>query len=49
LYQWQFDGQVIPDATNATLALNSVTAAEAGVYSVGVSNPYGSVTSATLN
>jgi alpha-tubulin suppressor-like RCC1 family protein len=44
-YQWLKNGVNIPDATNATLTLNSVTAADAGVYSVVVSNPYGSVTS----
>jgi len=48
-YQWQFNGQDIPDATNATLTLNSVTAASSGGYSVVVSNPYGSVTSATAS
>ena len=48
-YQWQFNGQNIPNATNATLTLNSVTAANSGGYSVVVSNPYGSVTSATAS
>lgn len=48
-YQWQFNGQNIPNATNATLTLNSVTAANDGGYSVVVSNPYGSVTSATAS
>ena len=48
-YQWQFNGQNIPDATNATLTLNSVTAANSGGYSVVVSNPYGSVTSTTAS
>jgi hypothetical protein len=49
IYQWQFNGQNIPNATNATLTLNSVTAANSGGYSVVVSNPYGSVTSATAS
>src|ERR1035437_11080430 len=44
-YQWQFNGQNIPNATNATLTLNSVTAANSGGYSVNVANPYGFVTS----
>ena len=48
-YQWQFNGQNIPDATNAILTLNSVTAANSGGYSVVVSNPYGSVPSATAS
>ena len=48
-YQWQFKGQNIPNATNATLTFNSVTAANSGGYSVIVSNPYGSVTSATAS
>src|SRR5665213_1619274 len=48
-YQWQFNGQNIPDTTNATLTLNSVAAANSGGYSVIVSNPYGSVTSATVS
>jgi hypothetical protein len=47
IYQWKYNGQKIPGATNATLTLNSVTAANSGGYSVIVSNPYGSVTSAT--
>ncbi|HUZ06437.1 MAG TPA: immunoglobulin domain-containing protein [Candidatus Paceibacterota bacterium] len=45
-YQWQFNGQNISGAMSSTLTLNSVTAANSGGYSVVVSNPYGSVTSA---
>jgi hypothetical protein len=48
-YQWQFNGQNLTNATNATLTLNSVTAANSGGYSVVVSNPHGSVTSATAS
>jgi len=48
-YQWRFNGQNIANATNATLTLNSVTAANSGGYSVVVSNPYGSVTSTTAS
>jgi uncharacterized repeat protein (TIGR03803 family) len=48
-YQWQLNGQNIPNATNVTLTLNSVTAANSGGYTVVVSNPYGSVTSATAS
>ncbi len=45
-YQWRFNDQDIPDATNATLNLLNVIPASAGLYSVVVSNPAGSVTSA---
>jgi hypothetical protein len=44
-YQWQFNGQSIPVATNTTLTLSSVTAANSGGYSLTVWNPVGSVTS----
>ena len=42
-YQWWSSKLPIFGATNATLTLNSVTAANDGSYSVVVSNPYGSV------
>ncbi|HEU4391225.1 MAG TPA: pectinesterase family protein, partial [Blastocatellia bacterium] len=45
-YQWMKDGAAIPGATSATLPLPSVQAASAGGYSVVVSNPLTSVTSA---
>jgi uncharacterized repeat protein (TIGR03803 family) len=50
-YQWLFGGQIIPTATNATFTLqaNVLTAQSSGGYSVIVSNPYGSVTSATAS
>ena len=44
-YQWQFYGTNISDATNATLTLNAITWTNDGVYSVVVSNAYGTVTS----
>jgi hypothetical protein len=44
-YQWRFDGHAIANATNSTLTLSPVTAAEAGSYSVVVSNSLGTVTS----
>jgi Leucine-rich repeat (LRR) protein/alpha-tubulin suppressor-like RCC1 family protein len=44
-YQWLFGGGPLTNATNATLILTSVQAAQAGGYSVVVSNGYGSVTS----
>jgi hypothetical protein len=45
-YQWQFDGTNLTAATNATLVLNAVAAANAGSYDVVITNAYGSVTSA---
>jgi len=47
VYQWQFDGANLTAATNATLVLNPVAAANAGSYDVVVTNAYGSVTSST--
>ncbi len=40
-YQWSKDGTPIIDATNATLTLAAVTVADAGSYSVEISNPKG--------
>ncbi|MBI5775236.1 MAG: immunoglobulin domain-containing protein, partial [Verrucomicrobia bacterium] len=45
-YQWRFDGVDIPGATNVSLTLPDVQAANAGSYTVFVSNFVGSVTSA---
>jgi Leucine-rich repeat (LRR) protein len=42
-YQWQFDGGAIGDATNSVLALSHLQIADAGTYSVVVSNPYNTV------
>jgi sugar lactone lactonase YvrE len=44
-YQWSFNGANIPNATNATLTLNSVQPSQAGNYAAVVSNPAGSVLS----
>jgi len=41
-YQWQFKGQNIPGANNATHALNAVAATNSGIYSVVIWNAYGS-------
>jgi protocatechuate 3,4-dioxygenase beta subunit len=44
-YQWNKDGVALPGATAATLTLNSVTANNAGAYTVAVTNSSGSITS----
>jgi pimeloyl-ACP methyl ester carboxylesterase len=45
-YQWQFNGQNLASQTAASLSLTNVQFANAGGYSVIVTNAYGSVTSA---
>ncbi len=45
-YRWQFNGTNISGATNATLSLIAVQLANAGSYTVTVSNSAGSVSSA---
>jgi hypothetical protein len=44
-YQWNFNGNAITNATNATLTLTNVQLNQAGNYSVLVINPYGSTNS----
>src|SRR6185437_6139435 len=44
-YQWQFNGQNIDGATNATLALPAIQSSSAGNYTITVSNLIGAVTS----
>ncbi len=44
-YQWKLAGKDLLNATNATFALTNLTLADAGSYTVVVSNPAGSVTS----
>ena len=44
-YQWQKNGAAISGATNASLILNNVQAADSGVYRVMVSNSFGSAVS----
>jgi len=46
-YQWTCNGMGIPNATDTTLLLPSVQLANAGAYSVVVTNQAGAVTSAT--
>ncbi|EEF62338.1 beta strand repeat-containing protein [Pedosphaera parvula] len=48
-YQWQFNGNNLPNATNTSLMITNVTASQAGNYQVIVSNPNSSATSATAN
>ena len=50
-YQWRHNGNPIAGATGATLTLANVQTNQAGLYSVVVTNPYGTVTSvnATLS
>lgn len=45
LYQWSFNGTNIPWGTSSSLTLTNIQLADAGSYSVTVSNSYGAVTS----
>jgi hypothetical protein len=45
LYQWKFNNVNLPNATNSTLSLTNIAAANAGDYTVVVSNTGGSLTS----
>jgi hypothetical protein len=44
-YQWKRDGSDLPGATNSTLVLSNVSAADAGLYKVVVRNLAGTATS----
>jgi Ig-like domain-containing protein len=44
-YQWFFDAAPLPGGTNSTLLLTNVQPAQAGLYSLVISNGFGSVTS----
>ncbi|MBI5801450.1 MAG: immunoglobulin domain-containing protein [Verrucomicrobia bacterium] len=46
-FQWRRNGVVIPGATSPTLALTNLSAAEAGAYSLIISNVFASVISGT--
>ena len=48
-YQWSKDGVVVPGANRAELTLSKVTAANAGAYTVRVSNASGTNTSSGAN
>ena len=47
-YYWRKDGQVVTGATEAVLALTSITALQAGSYTLQVSNRFGSTLSAPV-
>ncbi|HOX55480.1 MAG TPA: hypothetical protein P5205_00900 [Candidatus Paceibacterota bacterium] len=47
-YQWRLDGTDIPGATSNVLAIASASGADAGTYSVRVSNDYGATNSADV-
>jgi hypothetical protein len=47
-YQWRKDGQPIPGATAAELTLSNIQMADAGTYSVLVTNARGSIASADV-
>ncbi len=44
-YQWRKDGVPIPGATDSWLSFAALTAADAGDYTVAVTNPFGSLVS----
>ena len=48
-FQWYFNGAVIPNATNGSLSFQDLTSSQSGVYTLVVTNSYGSASStATL-
>ena len=44
-YQWRFNGEDIPDATNATLTLTNLTLGQTGYYYVVIDNAFGQAVS----
>lgn len=48
-YSWAKSGNLIAGATAATLSINNISQAEAGLYTFTVSNPYGSVTTVSFS
>jgi M6 family metalloprotease-like protein len=47
-YQWRKQGSPISGATRSSYTINNVIPASAGLYSVQISNPYGTVTSSDV-
>ena len=47
-YEWQFDGTNFPTTVGPTLVLNNLSGANAGLYDVVISSPYGSITSSIV-
>ncbi len=48
-YQWRINGTNINSGTNSSYAVNNLSLAKTGAYSVVVLNPYGSATSSVAN
>ena len=48
-YQWSFNGEAIDGATRSALAVETATEAEAGQYTVRLTNRFGAVTSLAAN
>ena len=48
-YSWMLNGTILPDATAPALVLTNVQSGQAGSYSVVVTNPAGSISSAMAN
>ena len=49
LYQWMKDGADIPGATSSTLSFSPAVLADTGVYSVRVTDDFGTITSASAS
>lgn len=49
VYRWQFNGSDLTGATNASLEIPNVQPANAGFYTVAISNAVGFITSASAN
>jgi len=48
-YQWLFNGNPIPNATNASYAPGPLSRTNSGLYAVTITNDFGSVTSSTAS
>jgi hypothetical protein len=46
-YQWEINGTNVANATNSTFIITTAQLADAGAYSVAISNGYGSITSSS--